>query len=367
MNLNHQMKNHFLMLVISLGLLVQGCSTPDSPNQNSTTQAQSVVESTSEIVTEELKVPSIDQDVSLYVRHMSTKNKEKFTNNEVVLFLEPFSVPTAQAFDVPGYSWMEEYAKQGYDTWAMDFRGFGHSTRPVEMDQPPVKNAPVVRATEAVKDLEAVVQHIKKTRQVDKISIVGWSWGGVVAGMYATEHSDDIEKLVLYGVMHGFSLPLMATPFETKGKPGEINPQLPAYQVVQFDKAMHHWHMMLDKRDLVSGEAMNAVSKVFVNSDPNSSKQPEQSIRRPMGPLVDLYYIWTDKPIFDAAKITTPVLIIRGDLDFFADKSLFHKLTHASAKQEVVIKDATHWVLYEKNRDQLLRETDEFLKKEVNP
>ncbi|KZE46689.1 hydrolase [Brevibacillus parabrevis] len=358
------MKKKIVMVTMSFGLLVTGCSTPEASKPNSTTtQVQPKVATANELATEELTVPSIDKNVSLYVRHKAAVDKTNFTSKEVVLFLEPFSVPTAQAFDVPGFSWMEEYAKQGYDTWAMDFRGFGHSTRPVEMDKPPVANAPVVRASEAVQDLQAVVDYIKKTRNVDKVNIVGWSWGGVVAGMYATEHSNDIEKLVLYGAMHGFSLPLMATPFEAEGKPGEINPKLPAYQVVTFDKAMHHWHMMLDKRELVSGEAMNAVSKVFLTSDPYSSKQPDQAIRRPMGPLVDLYYIWTDKPIFDAAKITAPVLIIRGDLDFFADKSLINKLTNVSEKKEVVIKEATHWVLYEKNRDQLLSETDQFLKK----
>ncbi|HBI03489.1 MAG TPA: alpha/beta hydrolase, partial [Paenibacillaceae bacterium] len=52
----------------------------------------------------------------------------------------------------------------------------------------------------------------------------------------------------------------------------------------------------------------------------------------------------------DATKITTPTLVIRGDGDFFADPGLFNALTGVKTKKDVLINDATHWVLYEKHR-----------------
>ncbi|HJV44529.1 MAG TPA: alpha/beta fold hydrolase, partial [Bacillota bacterium] len=343
---------------------LNGCSNTQtsSPSQKIKQQEQSVDQPTFVPKMEELKVQSVDPGIELNVLHKFNSEKKEFTGKEVVLFLEPYSVPTAAAFDVTGYSWMEAYAKKGYDTWAMDFRGFGNSTRPEVMSKPATQNPPTVRATDAIKDLEAVIQHIKKTRNVDKISIIGWSWGAVVAGMYATDHSDSIDKLVLYGAMHGFSLPEMATSYEAKEKPGEINPKMPAYQMISYEKGMHHWHMMMGDKQLVSKEAYEQVEKVFVASDPESSKQPDKEIRRPMGPLVDLYYIWSNKPIFDAQKIKVPTLVIRGDQDFFADPTLIDKLTNASKKKEVVVKEATHWLIYEKNRQQLLDNVEDFLK-----
>ncbi|MBI5874679.1 MAG: alpha/beta fold hydrolase [Deltaproteobacteria bacterium] len=255
---------------------------------------------------------------------------------------------------------MEDLAKEGYDVWALDFRGFGKSTMPAAMEKPPHENPPVVRATEAIKDVEAAVEYIRKTRKIDRVNIIGWSWGAVAAGMYAAGHPEKVNKLVLYGAMHGFNLPSMVEPLEER--PGALNSKLPAYQLATFEMILHHWHTMMDGHELARKEAFEAVAKVFMESDPTSGSRQPNSIRRPVGPLVDLYYIWSNKPVFDAGKIKAHVLVIRGDADLFADPTLFGKLSGAGWKKEIIIKDATHWVLYERNRSQLISETTLFLK-----
>lgn len=314
------------------------------------------------IVLEEQKIPSLDKDFEIYLLHKKLARKSTPAADEVVLFLEPFSVPTAKAFDVPGYSWMDDFAERGYDTWAMDFRGFGQSDRPEEMDAPPQQNPPVVTHQEALKDLTAVIHYIKKKQNVDKVNLVGWSWGAVVAGEYAATQPEDVHKLVLHGFMHGFPLPSMTEPFAGKQNPEQFNPRAPAYQVVNFETGMHHWHMMMNGRPLASREAMKQVENVFTASDPTGKTRADQMIRRPMGPLKDLYSIWTNRPLYDLSQITSPVLVIYGDSDFFAEKNILKKLTGTKEKKEVVIPEATHWVLYEKNRGMLLEETDLFLK-----
>ncbi len=67
-----------------------------------------------------------------------------------------------------------------------------------------------------------------------------------------------------------------------------------------------------------------------------------------MGPLEDLYSIWNNRPLYDASQITSPVLVIYGEDDLFADRDMLSKLTGAKHKKEVVIPDATHWAVYEK-------------------
>lgn len=260
---------------------------------------------------------------------------------------------------MPGYSWLDDLAQKGYDTWALDFRGFGQSSRPASMEQAPLDNPPAVRATEALRDVEAAVRFITTTRHVRKVNIVGWSWGAVVASMYAIEYPDRVNKLVLYGAMHGFSLPSMTAPLEESR--GELRAKLTAYQLATFDMTLHHWFQMMKGRRLATNDALEAVGRVFVGSDPTSGSRQPVSIRRPMGPLLDLYHIWSNRPLFDAAAIGAPVLVIRGDSDFFADPSFFEKLTGTKEKREVVIKDATHWVIYERHRDRLLSETARFL------
>lgn len=308
----------------------------------------------------EKTIPSLDPGIKLYLRHKYLGTQNSFDAGRVILFLEPFSVPTAKAFDVPGYSWMDDYAKKGFDTWAMDFRGFGQSTRPAAMDVPAVKNKPVVSHEDGLADLTAVVNYIKRARHVDKIDIVGWSWGGVVGAEYAATKPENVNKLVLYGFMNGFNLPSMAKPYDSKKHPGEINEQLPAYQDATWPMAMHHWHMMVGDHPWVTPDAMNTVGEVYTASDPTSG-QRDGKVRRPMGPLVDLYYIWTDRPRYSLSGITAPTLVIRGAADFFAEKGVLKKLTGASVKKEVVIPNASHWALYEKSRSKLLNSTREFL------
>lgn len=312
------------------------------------------------IVLDETTVTS-DPGIQLYVRHKYSSRTTSFTKNNIILFLEPFSVPTAMAFDVPGYSWMDDYANEGFDTWAMDFRGFGRSTRPAAMNEPATANGPVIRHQDGVRDLAAVVDYIKNTRHVDSIDILGWSWGAVVAGEYAGLYPADVNRLVLDGFMHGFTLPVMSQPYASPKNPNELNPKLPAYQVVNWEKAMMHWHMELSGHGWATAAAMAAVGKVYTASDPTAATRADLGVRRPMGPLVDLYYIWTNRPLYSLAKITCPTLVVRGAADYMAEKGVLSQLTGTQVKKEVVIPDATHWVLYEQNRGILLDSVRSFL------
>lgn len=344
-----------------IAVFFTGCvSSTDKPSseggQNSKNKAAA------KIVLTETMIPGTEPGVELYLRHKYDENKTRYDETEVVLFLEPFSFPTAEAFDVPGYSLMDDFVKKGYDTWAMDFRGFGKSSRPDEMEQPPADNKPVVRLDDCVNDLSAAVEYIKEKRNISRVHLVGWSYGSVVAAKYAADHPKNVGKLVLYGFMHGFDLPKMAKLYEAPDKPGEVNPKMPAYQIIDFDSAMNHWHMMLNGKKLVSDEAYAAARKVFQNSDPEAVNRENNAIRRPMGPLVDLYYIWSNRPLFSMAGIQAPVLVIRGELDFFAEAGVLDKLTGTEHKQAIIIEEATHWAIYEKNRDILINETDRFIK-----
>ena len=39
-----------------------------------------------------------------------------------------------------------------------------------------------------------------------------------------------------------------------------------------------------------------------------------------MGPLEDLYAIWNNRPLYDVSQIISPVLVIYGEDDWFAEK-----------------------------------------------
>ena len=74
----------------------------------------------------------------------------------------------------------------------------------------------------------------------------------------------------------------------------------------------------------------------------------------------------TGRRMWNASSIYVPTLIIGGDFDtwsFLADREiLMHDLTNAPVKKNILIKDATHFVLFEKHRFYFYKAVAEFLK-----
>ena len=76
-----------------------------------------------------------------------------------------------------GQSWMDYIAQRGYDVWLFDLRGYGRSTRPAEMDQPAEQNPPLTTGAVGQRDVDAVIDFVRKRRGLDKVTLLGWSWG----------------------------------------------------------------------------------------------------------------------------------------------------------------------------------------------
>lgn len=59
---------------------------------------------------------------------------------------------------------MEYIARQGYDAYLLDVRGYGLSTRPPQMDRPPRDSQPFASTEDAMRDVDAVVDFVRKRR-----------------------------------------------------------------------------------------------------------------------------------------------------------------------------------------------------------
>src|SRR5262245_62099059 len=78
----------------------------------------------------------------------------------------------------PSYSLMDTLAREGFDVFALDTRGFGRSTRPEGH----------MTTQEASEDLNAVVDAILKLRDSQQVHLLGWSWGTQYSGMFVMAH-----------------------------------------------------------------------------------------------------------------------------------------------------------------------------------
>jgi pimeloyl-ACP methyl ester carboxylesterase len=131
------------------------------------------------IVKNDFQIDALDPGIKIFMREKMAQGNTRFANDNIVLFLHGATGPSTCDFDLDykDYSWADWLVKRGYVVYMGDYRDYGGSTREKAMDEPANKNMPVTRSYLALRDIEAMVDHIKRTRNVQKVTLLGWSWG----------------------------------------------------------------------------------------------------------------------------------------------------------------------------------------------
>ncbi len=312
---------------------------------------------TTRLTMEEFMIPGADPGVKLYVRNKHRADLKHFTPNDVVLFVHGATFPSETSFDLEldGLSWMDYLAQHGYDTYLVDIRGYGKSSRPSEMNDPAEFNPPIVRTNTAARDFGAAVDFILKRRQIAKLNIIGWSWGTAITALYTSQHNAKIERLVLLspvwlrkGIAH---------------KGNTVN----AYRIVKAEPAFKFL-----ARGAPPGTKLmpDSWKQVWIHatfaSDPVGAKANPPYLRAPNGVNLDREVYWAvGKPVYNPANIHVPALIILGGWDAITPvktaHALFTKLSNAYPKEFIVLKRGTHGVMMQNNRMELFKDVQRFL------
>lgn len=326
------------------------------------------------IVKTDVQIDALDPGIKLFLREKMADKNTKFTDDNVVLFLHGATAPSACDFDLPykDYSWADWMVKRGYVVYMGDYRNYGLSSREAAMDEPPAKNQPVTRSYLALRDIEAMVNYIKTKRGVKKVTLIGWSWGAMMAGYYASLHGENVNKLVLYAPLYNFNDHTnlgAGSGLQNKRKPLEFNFALGAYRLASEAANTGRWNgeIPVDNKDEYRDPAVPVEFwKECMATDPTSATRNPPSLRAPNGVLEDSFYQATGRPLWFAGNIYAPTLTIAGAYDTWSfpedREGLMRDLVHAPVKRSVLIPDATHFVLFEKNRIQFFEEILKFLK-----
>jgi len=326
------------------------------------------------IVKTDVQIDALDPGIKLFLREKMADKNTKFTDDNVVLFLHGATAPSACDFDLPykDYSWADWMVKRGYVVYMGDYRNYGLSSREAAMDEPPAKNQPVTRSYLALRDIEAMVNYIKTKRGVKKVTLIGWSWGAMMAGYYASLHGENVNKLVLYAPLYNFNDHTnlgAGSGLQNKRKPLEFNFALGAYRLASEAANTGRWNgeIPVDNKDEYRDAAVPVEFwKECMATDPTSATRNPPSLRAPNGVLEDSFYQATGRPLWFAGNIYAPTLTIAGAYDTWSfpedREGLMRDLVHAPVKRSVLIPDATHFVLFEKNRIQFFEEILKFLK-----
>jgi pimeloyl-ACP methyl ester carboxylesterase len=318
------------------------------------------------IVTEEHMVPSGDAGIELFLRN---KRQEGVSArpDRTVLFVHGATYPAHTAFDLPlgGLSWMDYIAGRGFDVWCMDLRGYGRSTRPPEMAQPPEANPPLVRGETAVGDIGSVAAFIRQRRSLPKIVHMGWSWGTSLMARFAAENPNLVERLVLYAPQWLHEGPSLAT--------ANTGATLGAYRLVTQAQARERWLTGVPdakRATLIPPGWFEHWAGVTWATDPEGQRRNPPALRAPNGVMLDGREYWqAGKPFYDPAKITMPALLVVGEWDRDTPpalaNALFPLLTASPGKRLVVLGEGTHTILMERNRGALFQSVQVFLEEAI--
>ena len=314
-----------------------------------------------DLITHETFVPSTMPGVSLFVREKHPTDMTRFTPERTVLFVHGATYPAETAFDLQldGFSWMDFIASRGFDVFLLDVRGYGRSTRPPAMDAAPEANPPFASTADARADVASVAAYIRQRRGLDRLCLIGWSWGCATMGSFAAMYPEAVERLVLFA-------PGWVRDGTSAADPGG---PLGAWRGVTREAALARWLNGVpdDKRSgLIPPGWFDIWADATFATDPAGAAMHPPVLRAPNGVVLDGRGFWSaGRALYDPTGITAPTMIAVGEWDRDTPPALgltlFSLLKNAREKRFVLMGEATHTALMERNRMALFEQVQLFL------
>ncbi len=263
---------------------------------------------------------------------------------------------------------MDYAAARGFDVFALSVRGYGLSTRPPQLGRGPGDEPPAVRGPTAARDIEAAVRFICERREVDRLNLLGWSWGTTTTAAYCAGNGRRVARLALFAPFYAYEDPASAARLEDPARPGRLHPGFGAWRWVTERSQRERWDGSIPRGRRSRWREERAAKRFWteqVRYDAKGRRRRPPGVRIPNGAMADRYDRDRNRPIFDPARIRCPVLLIRGDHDRSSRAQevarLFGALTASRGKRCVVLGDGTHFMQFERRREELFREVQDFL------
>jgi pimeloyl-ACP methyl ester carboxylesterase len=306
----------------------------------------------------------VDQPASPGLRlHVRARRPARGRARGVTLFVHGATIASG-LFDIarPGASWLDDRARRGHAAYALDVRGYGRSTGLAEMEAPATVHAPVARATDAAADIAAVVEAVCARENVERVDLVGGSWGSITSALYAIARPDRVAKLALtapiFAALNRPWLDLIGDP--TK---------LPAWRAVDVAGTRARW----DAEILAAGavpeawrdeDTFEALMADSLTADPTANLRDPPSFRAPNGTLLDLYEAFSGRPLYAPARILCPTLLVRGLADLTstgADARALLARLGSARKSLIEIGGGAHFLCAERRAPELFEAVARFL------
>jgi pimeloyl-ACP methyl ester carboxylesterase len=300
----------------------------------------------------------------LDVHEVSPADRAPGSAVQAAILVSGKTIDAVTGFDLQyqDYSLQESMARAGIDTFAVNFLGWGLSTRfglddpknasssdqktfliPNPLDKTYVNPDPFhfTNTSALVDQLDAVVNDVRDRMGIQQVSLFAWSRGALVAGPYIELHPEKVKNVVFDAGSYNNAFP--ADPPNPLPQPG---PSLVVQDRSLFEST---WTKQVDS-DNFPGELDPAILDPLWQSvmarDPLGSTWGANGLMR--FPSVD-YWGWNPAQ-HQASGVTVPALVMSGQLDTqvlpAAEVQLYNDL--ASEKKVLIKMDgASHMSVWE--------------------
>jgi len=230
---------------------------------------------------------------------------------------------------------MNVFASAGFDTWIIDFEGYGRS--PLGDGNSDIRSG--------VADLEAALPVLERETRRSRFHFYGQSSGALRVGAFAMARPESVERLVLVA-------------FTYTGRGSSTLTQR-ARQLDYY--RTHRWR----KRDLAM------IQSIYTRDKPGTTDPAVgpavAAMELPYGPNVPTgtYLDMTaNLPVVDPRKVLAPTLLARGEYDGIAtleDLTDFFSALPNADRELCIIPNAAHEISTSINRQLLWHATLSFL------